>query len=153
MSPPLNGRIIGVGSPFGADRAGWEAVDYLQTTGFPERYPQLDWQTLDRPGPRLIEWFAGRDLVVIIDALLGGAPGEARVVDTTELADHEAGLSSHGFGVAAALAMAEALGDLPQRLVIVGIEVGDGQSELSRDYQPVAEQLETVLSGSGFTAR
>lgn len=150
MSRPVRGRVIGVGSPFGADRAGWEFVDYLQTAGFPERFPELEWQTLDRPGPRLIEWIAGMEFVVIIDALLGGSPGQPRRVDVAELAENGAGFSSHGFGVAEALTMAEALGDLPERLVILGIEVGDGASETPGDYLPVTEHLERLLFDYGF---
>lgn len=152
MSRMPEGRIIGVGSPFGADRAGWEVADYLQTAGFPERFPDLDWRILDRPGPRLIEWLAGMDLVVIIDALLGGVPGRPRIVDAAALAGNEADLSSHGFGVAEALAIAEALGDLPRQLAILAIEVGDGEQEVHYDYPAIADYLHRLLSDCGISS-
>ncbi len=151
MSLTPRGRIIGVGSPFGADCAGWRVIEYLQTAGFPERFPRLDWQTLDRPGPGLIEWFAGMDLVVIVDAVLGGVPGQPRFVDVAALIDDGAGLSTHGFGVSEALTMAEALDDLPAHLVILAIEVGDGRHAVPRDYRDIAGCLERLLEDYGFS--
>ncbi|SCZ50201.1 hydrogenase maturation protease [Thiohalomonas denitrificans] len=150
MSRLPRGRIIGVGSPFGADSTGWRVVEYLQEAGFPELFPRVDWQILDRPGPRLMEWFADMDLVIIIDALLGGVQGESRVLDAAALTEN-ASLSTHGFGVAEALAMAEALDELPTHLVILAIEVGDGETVVSCNYQVVVDRLVRLLSDYGFS--
>lgn len=145
------GRVIGVGSPFGADRAGWEAIEALRRSDFVTRFPKVELEIADRPGNRLIARFSGVPRVAIVDALLGGEPGRLRVVAPRELAESEANYSSHGFGVAETVALADALGELPAHLLLVGIEVGN---DLQRS--PIGDalrgRLEPLLSewfGSG----
>lgn len=81
----------------------------------------------------LLELWAGAAVSVVVDATISGAaPGSVRVVDLdVELGDGDAGVgaaghgaptSSHGFGLASALAMARALDTAPARVVLVGVE-------------------------------
>ena len=142
------GRVIGVGSPFGADRAGWDAVEALRSCGFAGRFPEMELEIADRPGSRLVERFSGVPLVILFDALIGGEPGRLRVVDPGALAGSEAGYSSHGFGVAEAVALAGALGEMPEQLVIIGIEVG-GDPHWQVDSS-VAGRIESLLSARGI---
>ncbi|MEJ2423814.1 MAG: hydrogenase maturation protease [Candidatus Thiodiazotropha sp.] len=115
-------RIIGVGSPFGADRLGWEAIDHLQS-----RAPDgCELIKLDRPGSGLLRYLEGVEQVVIIDAVLQGvAAGEVAMISRETLADSSTLTSCHGFGVADALALAQQLGDLPQRIDLIGIGAGE----------------------------
>lgn len=137
-------RVIGVGSPFGADRAGWLAVEYLRG-GLADGALPLRLEIADRPGMQLVGLLAGAEVVVIIDALRGGQPGEVRIVDLDELAGTSESHSSHGFGVAEALCMAAVLGQLPPELYLIGIATGTGDDVPDAAFPAVAELLHGVL--------
>jgi hydrogenase maturation protease len=117
-------RIIGIGSPFAGDRFGIEAVEVLRL--LPELAGlgnEVGWCALDRPGVRLIERLKGAETVILIDAMQSGSkPGTVRRLALSDLLQQAAVPSSHQLGVAESLALAEALGDLPSRLLIYGIE-------------------------------
>ena len=120
-------RIIGVGSPFGADQLGWRAIDLLQMLALSD----CELIKLDRPGADLIRYLEGRDEVVIIDAVQAGeSPGRLLRLEQDDLAAVACQTSSHGFGVAETLAMAAKLGALPARLTLLGIETGPDLSVL-----------------------
>ncbi len=131
-------RIIGVGSPFGADRLGWEAVDHLQT----RTEDGCELIKLDRPGPGLLRYLEGAQQVVIIDAVVQGcAAGEPVLVSLETLADPAELTSCHGFGVAEALALAQTLGSLPARIDLIGIGAGQNLTELPVLNTPLLESL------------
>jgi hydrogenase maturation protease len=119
-------RIIGVGSPFGSDSIGWAAIDALTRLGLPQQYPdhQITLEKLDRPGPALLQQMRAAELVIIIDALVSDAPpGEVVPLRPDEIARQQAVLSGHGLGVAETLALGEVLGELPDRVLLLGIAV------------------------------
>ncbi|MET0067701.1 MAG: hydrogenase maturation protease [Candidatus Thiodiazotropha sp.] len=132
-------RILGVGSPFGADRLGWDAIDHLQS-----RSPHgCELLKLDRPGPALLRYLEGVEQVVIIDAVAQGvAAGEPVLLKREALEDPDALTSCHGFGVAEALALAASLDGLPPRIDLIG--VGAGQDPAERPALNVP-QLESLL--------
>src|SRR5262245_42204459 len=102
-------RVLAVGSPHGDDRAGWEVVERLCR----ERRPGIEAAVLSEP-LRLMEHLDGCGRLVIVDACRSGAePGKVVRLNWPDgrLAN-SAGPSTHGFGVATALALAEALGRL-----------------------------------------
>ncbi len=136
--------VYGIGSPFGPDRAGWLAIDALERSGLPERYPQVEFARLDRPGAALVARMAGADRVVLIDAVEGGQSGRLRRLSREQLAS-SATTSSHGFGVAEALALAGALGNLPSDVFIFGIETGEAESAEAFDYAGLVSAIERVL--------
>jgi hydrogenase maturation protease len=73
----------------------------------------------------LMEAWRGEDDVIVVDAVVTGAPaGSISVWDasTAELAPHWFRCSTHSMGVAEAVGMARMLGRLPKRLRIWGIE-------------------------------
>jgi hydrogenase maturation protease len=92
------------------------------------------------------------DLVVVVDAVSSGAP--TGTVQTLELnvdhvsqfdSDAQPVASTHGIGLAGVLRLARALGQAPQRLVVVGIEgerfdIGQGLSERVQAAVPEAVQ-------------
>jgi hydrogenase maturation protease len=73
----------------------------------------------------LMEAWRGQDDVIVVDAVVTGAPlGTVSVWDasTAELAPRWFRCSTHALGVAEAVGMARMLGRLPKRLRIWGIE-------------------------------
>lgn len=116
-------RILGVGSPFGDDRLGWEAADFLETA-LVRRHRQISIERCDRPGAELLQLMKNARAVIVIDAMKGGCkPGTIKRIEPT-LLYRSFGLSNHSFGVAEALELAQVLGELPEELVIFGIEAG-----------------------------
>jgi hydrogenase maturation protease len=115
-------RIIGVGNAWrGDDAAGLEVARRLEGT-LPDGV-----EVLEREGEptSLIGSWEGAEQVWLIDAVSsGGTAGSVHRVDATE---HElpAGLfraSTHHFGLAEAVELARALGRLPGRTIVYGIE-------------------------------
>ena len=101
-------------------------------------------------GTALMELWNGIPMVILIDAIHSGdPPGKIRCFDAGMHAIQRSffGNSSHHFGVAEALALAEALNRLPQRLMVYGIE---GKSfkhgtGLSPEVMKAAEKVEKKL--------
>jgi hydrogenase maturation protease len=141
----MSTRVIGVGSPFGDDRAGWEVVAALETAlhsaGAPP--PRVDIRACDRPGAALVQLLAGVQHAVIIDVTLAAASraGSVRWLGEREIEARRA-VSSHGFGLAEALALARALGDAPSRVSVLAIAAthleGEALSDPVRQAVPVA---------------
>jgi len=121
MSRPL---VVGVGNPDrGDDAIGPHVAARVAALGPPgvdvvERGEPVDLV------PHLLE----RDHMVIVDAAAPrGRPGRLRVhvVGATAPAAGAGGAGgTHGFGVAEAVELARALGRLPARLVLIGVEAG-----------------------------
>ncbi|KPV39666.1 hypothetical protein AN478_11135 [Thiohalorhabdus denitrificans] len=113
--------VLGIGSPFGGDRVGWAVVEALRPEA-EARWPAVRLTALDRPGPGLLPHLEGVGYAVLVDAVRSGAPPGTlhrfRGLDGLPAADP---LSSHGFGLAEALALAERVGVLPE-WVVVGVE-------------------------------
>jgi len=119
LATPL--RVIGVGSPFGADRIGWELVTALREEGQLE----AEFVESDRPGAGLLAAMLGAEWVVLVDAMRAGLPVGTVCPLEPEQVEGESGLlSSHGFGVAHALDLGQALGMLPPRVTVIGVEIG-----------------------------
>jgi hydrogenase maturation protease len=74
----------------------------------------------------LLEALEGASAAVIVDAALSGAPaGTVRRFDLNSEAAPllgDAGVSSHGFGLAAAIGLARALGTLPNVCILFTVE-------------------------------
>jgi hydrogenase maturation protease len=140
-------RILGIGSPSGDDQAGWLTVDALLAAGLDE----IDVVKLDRPGANLIPLLEGASRVILIDAMQGDGPaGEIQRFDQQDWPSYCHGLSSHGFGVVAALMLARELGSLPPRLDLYGIEIGSvcpGESA-GDEVQAAAQQLAAIIVSS-----
>ncbi|MEW8029009.1 MAG: hydrogenase maturation protease [Candidatus Thiodiazotropha sp.] len=131
-------RILGIGSPFGADRLAWLAIDHLAGMVWKD----CELLKLDRPGSRLVSYFQGVEQVVIIDAVrLSDKPGSVISIDLETMQQLECPTSSHGFGVAEALALAGQLGELPSRLHVVGIQTGEDAGRLPTIDLPMLTKL------------
>ena len=122
---PAPVRIVGIGSASGNDTLGWDAADRLLASGWASRYPagMLDVSTCATPA-QLPAMLNGTHLLLLIDALLDGdTPGRLQRLTTHQLAAASQA-SSHGVGVAEALALIEALQGGTIQVVVLGVSVG-----------------------------
>ena len=114
--------VIGIGNPDrGDDSAGRAVAQRLRKLCV----PGLEVLESDGEGASLMAAWEGADDVVLVDACRGGgAPGSVHRIE----AGHAEPLtalrhaSTHSFGVAAAVRLAQALGRIPSRLVVYAIE-------------------------------
>lgn len=118
-------RVIGVGSPFGADQLGWMAVDHLATLGL----VSCELLKLDRPGSLLLNHLRDVSSVVVIDAVaVSERPGDVSPLSLSDLQQIQRTPSSHGIGLAETLALGRQLGQLPSDLHLFGIHTGGALS-------------------------
>ena len=145
--------IIGVGSPFGDDSVGWDALAYLRRERIDQRTSVVAYQYADRPGSDLLRLMDGYGRAIIIDAARGDEqPGSIYRFTPEELDVHSKLLSSHGFGVGQSLALGRALDALPPRVVVYGIEIGQqqplGSGDRAMAFAALAHQIERELTVS-----
>ena len=114
----MTALVIGVGHPDrGDDGVGPAVAARLQTLG-------VDAVVVHGDCARLIDLWAGRDHVVVVDALRADdPPGTIRRFDarTEPLPAGAFRSSSHLFGLADAIALAQVLDRLPPDLVVYGV--------------------------------
>ena len=119
--------IIGCGNPErGDDGAGLLVAERLRDLGIPA-------DTRSGEAADLIEAWSGADDVIVVDAVVTGAPvGTVQAWDAQHpLASVSTTASTHGLGVAEAIELAQVLQCLPARLQVYGIE--------GRRFEPGAE--------------
>ena len=141
-------RILGIGSPSGDDQAGWLTVDALLARNM-QAGAAMVIEKLDRPGANLIPLLENASWVILVDAMQGGGqPGRIQRFDQKDWPGYCHGLSSHGFGVLDALSLVQALGGLPPRLDLYGIEIGSANpDEKPGDrIQAAARQLAKLIA-------
>jgi len=116
-------RIIGIGSPHGADRIGWLAIEALQQAPLHEQFPDgvisFDCCSVPTELHRLVD---GCRLAVLVDAVLAGETG----LVTLAVGDLEARRrldSVHGVGVGEMLELIQLLADPPPQVEVIGIRV------------------------------
>jgi hydrogenase maturation protease len=118
---PAPALVVGIGNPLrGDDGAGPEVAGRVARLAI----PGVTVVIADEP-LALVEHFAANDEVIVVDAVqTGGAAGEVRVwvVGPDPLPRRGHAIGSHGLGVAEAVELARALGQLPRRLTLVGVE-------------------------------
>lgn len=119
-------KVLGIGSPFGVDSVGWQVVELLlqsnRLTGYESQHLQMEWH--DRPGIRLLTLMADASHVLMIDAVVSGHPiGTIHRLENQAIEALPNLLSTHDMGVAEVLQLGRALNQLPQHLVLYGMEV------------------------------
>ena len=122
-------HIIGVGSPFGDDRLGWVAAESLQRSAVLNGLEpgRIVISILDRPGAMLLALWDQADHVILIDGVRSGAvPGTRHRFTARDVTGARLPVTSHGFGIAAALELAQVLENLPDCLWLRGIEMDAG---------------------------
>ena len=145
--------MIGVGNPWRCDDGAGLAVARLLAGTLPDGV-----EVLEREGEpaSLIDAWEGADSVWVADAISSGAAaGTVRRLDASaqELPPELFRTSTHHLGLAEAVELARALGRLPQRLVVYGVEgasfaIGDELTAEARSgsEQAAAEIREEVLA-------
>lgn len=138
--------VIGVGNRSrGDDGAGLEVAARLRAAG--RNAVEHDGDAL-----RLLDLWSGSSDVAIVDAVVSGAePGTVFDWDARDPGlDREVFPSTtHGFGVGEAVAIASALGKLPKRMRIIGIEAGrfDAGEGLTPAVAAAVERVARKLGG------
>lgn len=136
-------RVIGVGNPYRRDdAAGLEAARRVEAESLP------DVEVLEHDGEpaRLIELWAGADVVIVVDAVRADeVPGTIHRIEVGDgpVPERPRRDSTHAVGLGEAVELARALDRLPPRLVVFGIagedfEAGEGLTP------KVAEAAEAV---------
>ena len=113
--------VIGYGNRRrGDDAAGPLAVDALRELGA----DGLRLDVFEGDGAGLLERWEKDDAVLIVDAVVSaGEPGAVRVFSAEDLRGGEVrGVSTHGLGLREAVQLSEALGRMPAKLWILGVE-------------------------------
>ncbi len=128
MTIPGRALVVGLGNPMRADDGLGPAV--IEALGRRSASDGVDLVVSDQDGPALLELWAGRPLAVVVDAVrsAGNPPGTLHRFTGNQLAGRSMGTgptTTHRVGLGATLDLAEALGRLPERLVVHGVEVVD----------------------------
>ncbi len=135
-------KVLGLGNPTrGDDAAGARVVRLLQGLGIEAR-------VLQREPLELLEVWRPEDDVVVIDTVLSGAPcGTIQTWNRASLAlPGPASASTHSLGLAETIELARALGRLPKRLTVFGIE--GRQFALGARMSPEVERAAADLARS-----
>ncbi|MCK4574162.1 MAG: hydrogenase maturation protease [candidate division Zixibacteria bacterium] len=142
-SPRSKHLVIGVGNEFRSD----DAVGLVVARSLSKLNPDnCDILESSGEGAGLIHLWEGYDDVILIDAVKSGRKvGALHTVDVSdeEIPAEQMHFSSHSFGVAEAIEVARALGCLPARLTIYGVEVGSIEPgvDLTTDVRGAAGEL------------
>jgi hydrogenase maturation protease len=114
--------VLGVGNAMrGDDAAGLLLARALQAVAS----PALAVRSVSGEATALMSAWAGYDAVIIVDAMHSGSPpGTIRRFDARagRLPASFSSTSTHAFGVAEAIELARALGQLPAAVVVYGVE-------------------------------
>jgi hydrogenase maturation protease len=150
--------VVGIGNPDrGDDAAGIMVARLLRDTLAAEGKADLGHsiEVVEHDGEltALLSRFDGVSEAFLVDACASGGPGPAVPrgtvlrfdVSTTPLPQGELGLSTHGFGLAEAIELGRALGQLPSRSIVyaIGGESFEAGAPLS---QPVAAAVAEVAT-------
>lgn len=144
-------RIIGIGNDYRRD----DAVGLLVARALKTRAPAgCEVLEASGEGAQLMELWKDAEAVILIDALQSGhSPGAVR-----RFAAHREALparsfrySTHAFSLGEAIELARALGEIPPRLEVFGIEgrdfsAGEGLSpEVAAAARALAEEIFAIM--------
>jgi hydrogenase maturation protease len=136
--------VIGVGNRFRRDdAAGLEVAHRLRETA-PEGVSVAE---IEGDGMSLLEAWRGADAVLIVDAVRSGLPaGTLHRLDAADgpISPDLFHASTHAVNVADAVELARALGELPPRLIVIGIEAAELAAGTGLS-QPVEHAVERAV--------
>jgi hydrogenase maturation protease len=147
--------VIGVGNCFrGDDAAGREVARRVR-----ERVPgELEVVVCELEPTRLIDAWDGADEAFVVDAVASGAePGTVHRFDATAeaLPSREFRSSTHALGIGETIELSRAIGKLPARIIVFGIEgetFGSGTGLSGAAEEGVERAVEQVLEEAGCTS-
>ena len=132
--------ILGCGNPDRADdAAGLMVARKLRERGLHAREHGSDMLSL-------LQSWAGYDDVIVVDAVVSGAPaGTVVVLDPreVEVPRKQFPASTHEFGLAEVVELARSIAQLPPKLTIYGIEAGnfDAGGRISAEVAQAVERI------------
>lgn len=147
MMNNVNILVIGVGSPFGADRFGWQVIEELETRG-DLACDEIRLESSDRPGTLLLDYMQGVRKAILIDAITGGTPGNVRIIDKTQLIEQSSIHSAHQFGVAETISLGETLNLLPDEIILIGVETGNKPDQYLPSTNTLHKAVDLVLENT-----
>jgi hydrogenase maturation protease len=140
--------VVGVGNSLrGDDGVGLEVARRVRERA------DVAVRELEGEGVGLLDAWADARAVLLVDSVRSGAaPGTVHRVDATDHplpAELRGSTSTHAFGVAEAIELARALGRLPHRLVVYGVEGGrfETGAGLSRNVAAVVDSVADAVVG------
>jgi hydrogenase maturation protease len=137
--------VIGVGNAYrGDDGVGLAVAEQVRSTAADD----VVVLECEQEPTRLVDAWQGADVAVVVDACAGGAdPGTVHRFDVGEgpLPARVFRSSTHSFGVGDAVELARALGRLPERLVVYGVEGAEFGAGASLSA-PVASAVDGVAA-------
>jgi hydrogenase maturation protease len=138
--------VVGLGSPFGDDQAGWRLVELLEQR--PDVPAQLK---IIHEATQLVDELAGCRKLIVVDACRGGMRSGAlsRLSWPDPRIRQYHNHSTHGVGLCNALQLAERLGRIPPSVEIFGIEIGNDRphDEMTQEVAlAVADLVKTILA-------
>lgn len=149
--------VIGIGNPMRRDDGlGPAAIERLADTA---EVDLAEFVVLDGEATRLVEAWRGRARAIVIDAVRRDTP--AGTIHRIDLGAEEAQpgtirlTSSHGAGLAEAIALGRVLDALPNSLVVFGVEPddvthGEGLSPaVAGALQQLIEDIRREIVGAG----
>jgi hydrogenase maturation protease len=150
--------VVGVGNAVrGDDAAGLAVAGRVRERG-PDGVAVVE---CEQEPTRLLDAWDGADLALVVDASLSGAePGTVHRFDATvdPVPARVFRSSTHAFGIGDAVELGRALGRLPARVVVYGIEgadfgLGSGVSDpVARAVEEVAGAVLAELEEAGCTS-
>ncbi|MFO7545918.1 MAG: hydrogenase maturation protease [Trueperaceae bacterium] len=146
--------VVGIGNEDrGDDAVGAQVVRTLLARWGGVVRAGVDVRALRGDALALLDALQGYDRVVLVDATApNGAPGTVRCFRSARALRGTTSPSTHGWSVAEALALGEALGSLPKRVVIVGVEAENfdhgtmSSAAVRAGVEDAANTVETVLA-------
>ena len=139
--------VIGIGSPFGKDQLGWQVINQLQNKQ--SQNNDIDLIVEDRPGLNLLNRMQGYNRVILVDALIGENQNDDVIHQLNKqqiISLSQPTISSHAAGVAETIALGEAVGQLPNELLLVGAEVSKLNIQPTfKLVQQVSNKVEQLL--------
>lgn len=136
--------VIGVGNQYRRD----DAVGLVVARRLRELAPAgVTIVEAEGEGTSLIDAWRGADAVIIVDAVRSGAsPGTRRRMDGSagRIGCEVFRASTHAVNPADALELARALGELPERAVVFGIEAASFEAGVGLS-EPVRRAVDTVV--------
>jgi hydrogenase maturation protease len=144
--PPAPVLVLGLGNLLLRDEGvGIHVIRALAHESLPAGVELCDGATA---GMALVDLLAGRDRVIVVDAMSAGEPpGTVRRLQAEDLFPARPGCSVHELGLGEALAAARLLGVAPRAVVIFGVQPAELTCglELSATLAPLVPQLVALV--------
>ena len=145
-APGLRLRVVGIGSPFGDDRVGWQVVEALRDLAHESG---VEAALCADPASELLGLLRGAESVIVVDGIRSGAtPGTLVRCMRADLNAGPGALSGHGVSIPQLLDLAETLGELPAEIEFFGIEIDSAHlcaGSLSPAVEAAIPRLVTMI--------